>query len=270
MQDLLLVLIFFLHVIPMNIALAGGFYAAALLLSKQDKPSYHLGQKLAADLPLISLSAIFMGFVAFLIRQQIHPSDYLPLGTEYWAKVVLALAIGSGLLYLARSKRFSESKSAWLLLLSALTFTMLGYVFSRTISQSALVGNGMARFLHFFISAFAVSGLYIGYLGLRSKDVALSKYAVQLGSLAYAITTLSQFIFGSWYLASLPREKLLMYMGHYLPATIAFGVSFLLTLASLVTAMMAQRDGSKLMFKLTLAFGLIVVLAMLVMRQALV
>ncbi len=270
MIDSLLILVFFLHVIPMNIALAGGFYSAALLLGKRDQPGYQLGKLLAAELPLISISAILLGFLAFIIKQQIEPGDYIPLGLNYWLKIIPALILGSGLLYLARSKRFSESKSAWLLLLSALTFTVLGYVFSRTISQSALIGNGLARFLHFFVSAFAISGLYIGYIGLRSKDELVSKYAVQLASLTYAVTTLSQFIWGSWYLVSLPREKILMYMGHYLPATIAFGLSFLFTLASLVTAMIAQRDGSKLMFKVTLVLALIVVLAMLVMRQALV
>lgn len=289
----LLVVGFFLHVIPMNIALAGGYMSWAFMLGGDKKSNlYKVGRYLALSLPVIVSFAITQGIVPLLFLQLMFGPLYYTSSIQIaipWIAVIILLLIGYYVLYIFKYQEEKLGKWApWLLLVSSLFFTVIGLIFSSNMSlmlqpekwqpmteaassgfELYLNSDVLARYLHFFVSAFAVAALFVGCFGYFSKDQKFSKWAIQLGSGIFAVVTLSQIGFGGWFLMTLPREIMFKYMGQDQLGTISFGLSMVLMVLSLIAALVAWKSGGKISFGVATVTAMLTILFMIVMRHML-
>jgi hypothetical protein len=80
------------------------------------------------------------------------------------------------------------------------------------------------RFLHFFIAAVAVGGLLLVFMALANwkRDGEYARALFRFGGKAFMYATMAQFLVGIWFLASLPRDMRMLFMGDSGLATALF------------------------------------------------
>lgn len=293
--QLLLVLGFFLHVIPMNISLVGGLFSWLFIkMSKGDKNSYlyRTGQTLAGSLPAFLSFAITQGIVPLLFLQLIYGPLYytssILMGVP-WLSVIFILLIAYYLLYIYKLRRDKMDKvNPVILVIASLMFFVIAAIFTSNMTlmldpnkwQSMVDQTGMhfhwdlkliPRYLHFTVSAFAVTGLAIGGYGIyfKGKEKDYSEWLIKTGSTWYVAITVLQLFLGTWFLISLGREKMFLFMGQDMLGTGAFGISLLLMVISLLTGFWAMSKGSTLAWWLTTVSACGTILGMVVMRHVL-
>lgn len=302
--QLLLVLGFFLHAVPMNVVLGGGFLSSTFLFLGKDKKDgelYRMGKALAKSLPLFISFAITQGIVPLLFLQLLYgPMFYTSsvLIAVPWLSIIMLIITAYYMSYWTiynYLKKDDSGKSTGLaplfLLVMSLIFLGVAYLFvtnmtlmlhpERWVALYQANQNGMnlpvmdvntfARFLHFVLAGFAVTGLAIGCfgLGINKRDEEFAGYLVKTGSGIYLVVTMIQIFVGGWFLMTLPREMMMKYMGQDQFATITFGVSMLFMLVSIITAGLAFSNKSSKAFVAGLVSALATVLAMVVMRHQL-
>lgn len=302
--QLLLVLGFFLHAVPMNVVLGGGFFASACMFmgrNDQDKNIYKMGKLLASSLPLFISFAITQGIVPLLFLQLLYgPVFYTSsvLIAVPWLSIVLLIIIAyyasywTIYNYLKRGEgRGVALRASIVLFMMALIFLAVAFLFVTNMTlmlhperwlalyQASQTGmnlpamdmNTVARYLHFVLAGFAVTGLAIGCfgLGINKRDEEFSGYLIKTGSAMYLIITLVQIFVGGWFLMTLPREIMLNYMGQDIVATVTFGLSMLFMLISIVATALSSTNKSSKAFIGGLVTALLTVLTMVVMRHQL-
>ncbi|MBK9145014.1 MAG: hypothetical protein IPM23_21175 [Candidatus Melainabacteria bacterium] len=304
--QLLLVLGFFLHAVPMNVVLGGGFISAACLYAgRQDKQGkvYRMGKALATSLPLFISFAITQGIVPLLFLQLLYgPMFYTSsvLIAVPWLAVIGLLVVAYYMSYWTIYKYLkpknpeAPDRSAMapaVLLVMSLIFLGVAYLFvtnmtlmlhpERWMDLYRASANGMnlpgmdlstiARFSHFLLAGFAVTGLAIGCfgLGINTRDEDYSSWLIKKGSSIYLIITLVQIFVGAWFLVSLPKEFMLNFMGKEIIGTASFGASMLFMVLSLLGTGLSSTNGSSKAFSGGLVTALLTVLSMVVMRHQL-
>ncbi|HMP52065.1 MAG TPA: hypothetical protein PKD05_10985 [Candidatus Melainabacteria bacterium] len=302
--QLLLVLGFFLHAVPMNVVLGGGFVSSACLYlgrGNKDGDLYRMGKALATSLPLFISFAITQGIVPLLFLQLLYgPMFYTSsvLIAVPWLAVILLIIVAYYMsywtIYKYLKKKDGEANKGMapvVLLLMSFIFLGVAYLFVtnmtlmlhperwQSLYQANQNGlnlpgmdvNTMARFLHFFLAGFAVTGLALGCFGLaiNKRDEEFAGYLIKKGSAIYLLITLVQIGVGGWFLMSLPKEMMMKYMGQDQLATITFVVSMVFMMVSIVGTGLAFTGGSRKMFITGLVSALLTVLAMVVMRHQL-
>jgi len=90
----------------------------------------------------------------------------------------------------------------------------------------------LPRHLHMVLGAIAVSGLAIAVLGVlrRKQDAAFGQWAIRYGAFVCVAATVVNIFAGLWWLAALPREVLLQFMGRDMRAIGELLAGILLTL----------------------------------------
>lgn len=298
----LLVVGFYLHAIPMNVALGGALIAGLYLLFGKGKPDNYanrIGHSLALGLPFFVSLAITQGIVPLLFLQLVYGPLYytssILMGTPWILLLVLLLTGYYGLyLYKLKSKNLGGF-GGWLLIGISLLFALIGFLFSNNMTlmlhpetwpavvNSAGIGRGvgtflntadptlLSRYLHIMLAAVAVAGLAVGGYGLywRKRDEAYGSWLISQGSSWYVVITLIQVAIGGWFLMTLPRPIMQQFMGHDQWGTIAFMGSMVLSLLSLFALGAAMKSGKSGPFKVGMFFALVVVFLMALMRHQL-
>jgi hypothetical protein len=292
LSKILLVVGFFLHAIPMNIVI-GGTFLAAFFIWHGSKYSAKAGRALIVSLPVILSFAITQGIVPLLFLQLVYgplfysSSIYMAVS---WISVIAVLIIAYYSIYVAK---FNEEKlQGWgknLVLFSGFLILVIAFIFSNNMTLMinpdswSSFGENIAtrgfnlnladpqlvpRYLHFIIAGFAVTGLYLGCLGLfEKKDKKYSQWLIQVGSQIFVVTTLVQFLVGTWFLLSLQEPVMKIFMGQNLIATVSFGLSLILIIISIVAGIIAWTKFSKFAMLVCTTAGLSTVFAMIVMRH---
>jgi hypothetical protein len=298
----LLVVGFYLHAIPMNVALGGALIAGLYLLFGKGRPDNYanrIGHSLALGLPFFVSLAITQGIVPLLFLQLVYGPLYytssILMGTPWILLLVLLLTGYYGLyLYKLKSKNLGGF-GAWLLIGVAILFALIGFLFSNNMTlmlhpetwpavvNSAGIGRGvgtflntadptlLSRYLHIMLAAVAVAGLAVGGYGLywRKRDEAYGSWLISQGSSWYVVITLIQVAIGGWFLMTLPRPIMQQFMGHDQTGTMTFMASMVLSLLSLFALGAAMKSGKSGPFKIGMVFALIVVFLMALMRHQL-
>ena len=290
----LLVLTFILHLVPMNFLLGGGILAGmSHLLSKKHERHARLAKRLSELMPTAVAMAVSFGvapllFVQVLYGHLLYSSSILMANA--WFMVVPLVIVGYYCVYLLRFKwdPFGAFRTyvAWFL---AIIFAGVGFIYSNNFSlmqrpetwkdhyfvspdTGHLAFSDPAlypRYLHMLLGALAVAGVWVLIIGARrrSGDEEWSYWAMRYGGRVFTFATLLNIVVGFWFMISVPRRAMMIFMGKNLLATVAFVVSFVLIMGALhLLGRASRRQASR---PATIGAGmLIVVLALMaVMRQ---
>jgi hypothetical protein len=293
----LLLLTFFLHIIPMNFALGGGFVTGVTeFIGRRRNSEYHslLARSLVRMLPIIIAFTITLGvapllFVQVLYGQFFYTSSILIAWP--WLSIIAILIISYYGFYLC-AFRWEKLKGGRLVVVlgSAVLFAVVGFLYTNNLVLMLTPQKWAAmylqnphgthlnlsdpsvipRFLHFFVASFALTGILIAIYGVRKRgqDAAFARWAIRYGILWFTIATLVQLGVGSWFLLSLPSEVMELFLGGDQLATLIFVGAIVCALGSLV-AMLTGYVSSSPGPKVVVGIGLIAltVVGMVLMRD---
>ncbi len=304
--ELLLVLGFFLHVVPMNVSLGGSFLAPVFLFfgrNNHDSNIYQLGRRLAYSLPIFISFAITQGIVPLLFIQLLYgPMFYTAsvLIAVPWISILFLLLISYYITYIViyrylnvqtHEKASADTKAIILLFIGFLGFLTIAFLFTNNttlmltpqkwLAMYTAHPTGLnlnlgepqliARYSHFVLAAIAVAGLAVAGLGAYRVDNQdeFSKFAIKLGSRIFLSVTLLQIPVGVWFLFSIPHDIMVNFMGQDKISTLVFSLAMLLALLALLASSLASFSGSVKAYYAELTIGLSVVLAMIINRHEL-
>ncbi|MBS1993949.1 MAG: hypothetical protein JSS83_25735 [Cyanobacteria bacterium SZAS LIN-3] len=304
LMQILLILGFYLHALPMNVMLGGGFICAALFyVGRNDKSSYQFraAKALAMSLPLFISFAITQGIVPLLFLQLIYgPAFYTSsiLMAVPWISILAVVMISYYLSYIViyrvlknNHDEKTATRASLLLLIMSIGFALVGYIFSNNMTlmlrpekwlalyQASPNGLNMnmgetsliPRYLHFFVASFAVAGMTLGCFGLymRKRDEQFSTWMVKTGSKIFLAATLVQIPVGLWFLKAIPPEYAANFLGNDMPATAVFILSMVLMLVAISASSISMSSGNKTAFLAGLVANALLILTMIINRHQL-
>ncbi len=293
-----LVVGFYLHALPMNVTLTGGFVAAFFLIKgslQNHLYSQRFGHTLALALPFFVSVAITQGIVPLLFLQLVYgPLFYTSsiLIALPWLMVIFLVLTAYYGFYIYRYQQQKLGRFApWLLIFSGLFFLVVAFFFTNNMTLMLAPDRWLAmyqkspyginlnladpqvipRYLHFVIAACAVTGLTMGCFGLywRSRESDYSKWLIQTGAGLYIIATLLQIPIGIWFLLSLKAPIMMSFLGGDPTGTGIFITSLIIDVVGLIAMTMAWKSGRSKPFIFGLILALIVIFLMVVMRHLL-
>jgi len=303
-MQVLLIVGFFLHALPMNVVLGGGFLASILFLigrSNQASYCYRTAKALAVSLPLFISFAVTQGIVPLLFLQLLYgPAFYTSsiLMAVPWLGVLGVLLISYYISYLViyriLKKEYSQQQamhaSCWLLAMS-IGFAAIGYLFSNNMTLMLTPQKWLAiyaesargfhlnaeepqlipRYLHFFVASVAVAGMTIGCFGLYllKRERQFADWMIKLGSKIFLVSTIVQIPIGLWFLKSIPDTYAAAFLGSDVQITAVFMVSMSLVLLAIVATSISSTSGNRQAFIAGLACNALLILAMIINRHQL-
>ncbi|MCG3120327.1 MAG: hypothetical protein ALAOOOJD_02986 [bacterium] len=294
---LLLVVTFILHILVMNFMLGGGVLAAiAKFKSRKDENYRRLFEDLSKKIPSLLAATVTLGVAPLLFLQvlygQFFYSSSVLIGWP-WFLVLIFLALAYyGFYLVAFKKGAATNKVGWVFLFSMILVFVIGFLYSNNMTLLLTPEQWAAkyhadpsgwnlnwgeqtlipRFLHFFIAALAVGGLFIATVGLFrwKQDTEYARFLIKFGSRWFMYVTMLEIVAGLWFLISLPRAKMMLFMGENLLATIALLIGVVGALAAifLMSEALRKADPRKGFY---LASGLTVgvIIFMAIMREVL-
>jgi hypothetical protein len=264
----LLLLTFYLHLIPMNLVLGGSILGAIARVRARrgDRPhDAALAHMVVKAMPVLISAAVSLGVAALLFLQVLYGRLFFPSAIVmgwWWLAVIglLILAYYGAYLLAFREGRFGGAGTplAWVIaavvgliaLIYGNNMTMMlkpQELVSRYLSDGGGVQLNLLdptlfpRHLHMLLGAIAVSGLAVAGAGVirRRHDPAFATWAVGYGAIVCGLATCVNIFAGLWWLAALPREVLLQFMrgGMGVVGVLLAGIA--LTLASAAHLMLA-------------------------------
>jgi len=260
----LLLLTFPLHLLAMN-AMVGGLAIGVVQHFRGGDSRRRLAHRIAIILPLVIAFAVNFGVAPLLFLQVLYGhfvyTSSILMGL-FWISVVpiLIVAYYGAYLYDFKFKGLGAA-GKWLALAVLLLLFCIGYFFSNNMllmslperfseyfqhRDGSLLVSGQSeflpRYLHMMTGALAVGGLFVALLGrFRAKAAPeLAAHASAVGMKTFFFMTIVNVGVGTWYLTSLPKQQMLLFMGRDLAATICFIVALLLVIGVLVSSFRQQ------------------------------
>lgn len=253
----LLMLTFLLHLLLMNAMLGGGIIALMSSLRKDEQnilASKEFGYKWPYTIAFaVNLGVAPLLFIQVLYGHFIYTSSILM--AVWWFSIVgmLILAYYSAYIFdfkfdtLGSMRTLFAGFSVVLLLIVAFMFTNNMTLMLQPERWSEYFNNSrggllnlndptlIPRYLHFVTGAIAVAGLYLAIVSrfnfIKSK---VDPAALQeLGMRYFTFATAIQVLIGLWFLISLPREVMLLFMGGSAWGTILLSLGLLLAMVVL-------------------------------------
>ncbi|HZZ85197.1 MAG TPA: hypothetical protein VFE30_11720 [Anaeromyxobacteraceae bacterium] len=259
----LLALCFTLHVVPMSVMLGGGFWALVARSRRGDPALADLAHRLGKWLPYWTAAAVTTGVATLLFLQVLYgPVFYAAsvLMARPWLSVVALVMVGYyGYYFRAlrdeRSPRaaFAAGAVAFLALL-AVSFVyanVMTLMLAPARHYRMYLANPtggwlnlaeptlLARWLHMVVGAVALGALWVAALGalaVRRGEVEAGRAVVAFGARGFALATAFEVVVGFWFLAALPPEQRLLFVGGGQLASFYLLVSLLLTFSALAIA----------------------------------
>jgi len=259
---LLLNVTFVLHIVAMNLLLGSGLLALwAGIQSRRNSHASRIFNELAKILPVLLPATITLGVAPLLFVQvlygQFFYSSSIIMGWP-WFLVLVFLTIGYYGFYFASFRKSAQPTGALLAVVISMVLTVAtGFIYVNNVTLSMTpdlwhtkyfadpagwnlnLGEAtlIPRFLHFFLAALAVGGLFVAFRGIlrRKKDPEYARFEIRLGGKVFMYATMAQFAAGIWLLVALPRDQRLLFMGDGLTATIFLGIGIVGGIVAIVT-----------------------------------
>ena len=260
----LLLLTFPLHLLAMN-AMVGGLAIGVVQHFRGGDSRRRLAHRIAIILPLVIAFTVNFGVAPLLFLQVLYGhfvyTSSILMGL-FWIAVVpiLIVAYYGAYLYDFKFKGLGAA-GKWLALAVLLLLFCIGYFFSNNMllmslperfseyfqhRDGSLLVSGQSeflpRYLHMMTGALAVGGLFVALLGRFKAKAApeMAAHASAVGMRTFFFMTIVNVGVGTWYLTSLPKQQMLLFMGRDLAATICFIVALLLVIGVLVSSFRQQ------------------------------
>jgi hypothetical protein len=294
---LLLLVTFFLHIIAMNFMLGGAVLA---LVARWRPGNRENGNRMFSDiakkLPSLLPATITLGiapllFVQVLYGQFFYTSSIIIAWPWFLVLVFLTVAY-YGFYYVSFHSGTEQGQAGSVMLLSVVLILVIGFIYSNNLTLSQTPSRWGAkyfadpagwnlnlteptlipRFLHFFTAAIAVGGLLLVLIALArwKRDGEYARYVFQFGGKAFMYATMAQFVVGIWFLASLPRDLRMLFLGDNSLATVLLlvGIAGGMAAIFLMSAALRQENIRLAAYVVSSITG-VVILAMSVMRDVL-
>jgi hypothetical protein len=255
----LLLLTFFLHLIPMNFVLGGSIVALTARL-RGGEDARKLGAWFGKVMPTAVAGAITFGVAPLLFLQALYGQLFFSSAIVmawFWFSVVPILILAY---YGAYIVAFRQEKPGRLVAVisgaMALMFLSIAFIYSNNMTlmlrpetfralylqNSAGVQLNLGdptlypRYLHMVLGAIALAGLAVSFYGLakRGSDAAHGTWAIRHGALWFVVATGLNVLVGFWWLGVLPREVIRHFMGGSVAATIFLAAGILTGLGALL------------------------------------
>jgi TRAP-type mannitol/chloroaromatic compound transport system permease small subunit len=244
---LLLIVTFFLHILAMNCMLGGAVLA---LVSKWRSRNRDHGDRLFFDvakkLPVLLPATITLGIAPLLFVQVLYGRFFytssIILAWPWFSVLVLLTLAYYGFYYVSFHSGQHSGRAGGVMLFSVILIFLIGFIYSNNLTLSQVPSRWgkkyfanpagwnlnlaeptlLPRFLHFFVAAVAVGGLLLVFVALANwkRDNEYARQTLQFGGKAFIYATMAQFLVGIWFLASLPRDLRMLFMGDNPWATI--------------------------------------------------
>jgi len=294
---LLLIVTFYLHILAMNF-LMGGAVLAMVGRWRSGNRTYAVRSffDVGRKLPSLVAATITLGIAPLLFVQVLYGQYFYTSSIVMawpWLLVLAMLTIAYYGFYLAASQDEARiGRAGWILSVSLLLIFTIGFLFTNNLTLSQTPARWAAkyfhdpsgwnlniteptvipRYLHFFTAAVAVGGLFLVLIALKrwKSDNGYARYVFQFGSDAFRYATMTQFLVGIWFLASLPRDKRMLFLGDSTLATtlLVLGVAGALG-AIMIVGNAQRRDSIRLAAYGGSGLTAFVILCMSVMRDIL-
>jgi hypothetical protein len=257
----LLLLTFFMHLIPMNLVLGGSILGAVARVRARrgDRPHDAALAHLAVKaLPVLISATVSLGVAALLFLQVLFGRVFFPSAIVmgwWWLAVIGLLILAYYAAYLLAFREQSlggvGTLLAWMI---AAVVGLIALIYGNNmsmmlkpqelVSRYAADGRGVQlnlfdptlfpRHLHMLLGAIAVSGLAVAVVGVirRRQDRAFADWAVKYGALVCGFATCVNIFAGLWWIAALPREVLVQFMRGGMGIVGVLLAGILLTIAS--------------------------------------
>jgi len=291
----LLVLTFLLHIIAMNFMFGSGILAfIAYQKSKSEEVFGRIYESIVKKIPTLMAATITLGvapllFLQVLYGQFFYTSSLIIAWPWFFVLIFLVLAY-YGFYSVAFSTHKKSNLMGWILIFSVVLVFVIGFIYSNNLTlmetpQQYAVKyhedpSGMnlnledptliPRFLHFLLASLAVGGLFIGTIGLYNweKDNAYAKTILTFGGKWFNYSTMAQFIVGTWFMMSLPRESIRLFMGRDLTGTLSLTIGVIgAAIAIIVMSKALKSDDPRSGFKKAAWLTGLVVALMTVIRE---
>ena len=294
---LLLLVTFFLHILAMNFMLGGAVLAvAARWRSRNREQANRMFVDISKKLPSLLPATITLGiapllFVQVLYGQFFYTSSIIMAWPWFLVLVFLTIAY-YGFYYASFKSGENPGKAGGVMLFSVILIFVIGFVYSNNLTLSQTPSRWGAkyfadpsgwnlnlseptlipRFLHFFVAAVAVGGLLLVFMALAKwrRDGEYARSLFQLGGKAFMFATMAQFLVGIWFLASLPRDLRMLFLGDNTLATVLLVIGVVGGAAAIFLMSEALRKGNiRLAAYYVSGIMAVVILSMSVMRDVL-
>jgi hypothetical protein len=255
----LLMLTFFLHLIPMNLVLGGSIVGAIARVRgrRGGRPQEaELAHLIVKSMPILISATVTMGVAALLFLQVLYGRVFFASAVVmgwWWLSVIGLLILTYYAAYLLAFREANLGAAgtflAWLVAaVAGLIALIYGNSMTMMLKPRELVaryaadgGGGQLnlldpalfpRHLHMVLGAIAVSGLAVAVVGVarRKQHAAFAEWAVRYGAFYCGLATSINIFAGLWWLAALPRDVLLQFMGHDMAAIGMLLAGILLTM----------------------------------------
>ncbi len=287
---------FFLHLIPMNFIWTGSLLSGVFLMisgNNRDSKLFRLGDAIAKSLPVFLSFAITQGIVPLLFLQLVYGPLYYSsaiIMAVPWLSVIFLLLIAYYALYVYKLKSsVLGAWGPWILISCFLLFSLIGFIFSNNMTlmlrpdvwhtKMSLVSHGFnlnlddyqlyPRFLHFFISAFAISGLVISCFSFFTKDQSYAEFTKKTGALFYLASNLVGIPVAIWFLTVFPKNILRVLMHDNQLSAVSFMLGVALALFAMLFAILTITTKQAWASIGMLMSALVSTLAMCYVRHAL-
>lgn len=256
--QILLIVSFVLHLLFMNIML-GSAILALLREFTTDNDADRFNLQAAEKLPYTIAFTVSMGvapllFIQMLYGHFIYTSSILV--AVYWLFIILLLVVayyaaseyGFQFKAMGRSRIIFISVSAMLLLCIGFVFTNNMVMMIQPETWAAYLRNPFGallnlkepmripRYLHFVTASVAISGLAQAvFWTLKQQDTGREKM-IRSGLNWFSRATCIQFAIGIWFLAVLPEEKMMLFLGNGVLHTVLLACGAVLGAVALFTA----------------------------------
>jgi hypothetical protein len=244
---LLLIVTFVLHIIAMNFLLGGGVVA---LLTKWRTKNREDGKRMFFDvakkMPVLLPATITLGiapllFVQVLYGQFFYTSSILMAWPWFLVLVLLTVAY-YGFYYVSFQSGRNPGRAGGVMLFSVILVFLIGFMFTNNITLSEAPARWGAkyfqsaggwhlnlseptlipRYLHFFVAAVAVGGLFLVFMSLANwkRDREYAEQLLEFGGRTFMYATMTQFVVGIVFLVALPQDLRMLFLGNDPVATI--------------------------------------------------
>jgi len=237
---LLLLLTFFLHLLAMNAMLGGAVLAVLARFAGKDRAhGNRVFFDVAKKIPSLLPATVTLGIAPLLFLQVIYGQFFYTSSVVMawpWFSVLVMLTIAYyGFYYVSYRGGKDPGRAGWVMLVSTLLITAIGFIYSNNITLSMNPDrwaakyfahpNGLnlnltepslfPRFLHFFVAAIAVGGLLLVFMALANwkRDNDYARRLLYYGGKTFTFATMAQFVVGIVFLMSLPRDMVMLFMG---------------------------------------------------------